>query len=161
MRHVKLLDFSCRYQHYGSIISYHLCTFVIAIGMGLTLSAFSLAFNSYFTTKRSRAMGLTMVITGLGPIFMPQVTSFLLSFYGIQVLYRNYIVVITSDKRINVFPVRKYNVCALVLTFIAPCTMRLHFPWIMSIVKYSCNCLSIWVGTNVCLFSVAACTIRG
>lgn len=54
--------------------------------MAMSMSSFSLAVNTYFTKKRGRAMSLAMTITGLGSIFMPQVTSFLLSFYGIQVL---------------------------------------------------------------------------
>ncbi|XP_014487669.1 PREDICTED: uncharacterized protein LOC106751305 isoform X2 [Dinoponera quadriceps] len=56
----------------------------IPLGMGMSMSGFSLAINSYFTTKRTRAMALAVTITGLGPIVMPQVTSFLLSTYGIQ-----------------------------------------------------------------------------
>ncbi|XP_066583477.1 uncharacterized protein [Prorops nasuta] len=55
-----------------------------SLGMGLMMSSFSLALNSFFTTRRNRATGLAMTITGLGPIFMPQVTSFLMTFYGLQ-----------------------------------------------------------------------------
>lgn len=51
----------------------------------MSMSGFSLAINTYFTTKRNRAMALAVTITGLGPILMPQVASFLLAFYGIQV----------------------------------------------------------------------------
>lgn len=54
--------------------------------MGTTLSAFSLALNTYFTEKRDRAVALTMTLTGLGPILMPPLTSLLLSVYGTQVL---------------------------------------------------------------------------
>lgn len=49
------------------------------------MSGFSLATNTYFTKKRGRAVGMAMTLTGLGPIFMPQVSSFLLSVYGVQV----------------------------------------------------------------------------
>ncbi|XP_025155951.1 uncharacterized protein LOC105182410 [Harpegnathos saltator] len=63
------------------IISYGLLT---SVGLGMSMSGFSLAVNTYFTTRRTRAMGLAVTVTGLGPIIMPQVTSFLLSFYGIQ-----------------------------------------------------------------------------
>lgn len=59
--------------------------FLTAIGMGMSMSGFSFAVNSYFTTRRARAMGLAVTIMGFGPIIMPQVTSILLSFYGIQV----------------------------------------------------------------------------
>lgn len=55
-----------------------------SVGMGLTMSAFSFAVNSYFTTRRGRAMGLALTMTGLGPILMPQLTSFLISYYGFQ-----------------------------------------------------------------------------
>lgn len=48
------------------------------------MSAFSYALNSYFTTKRSRATGLALTITGLGPILMPQVTSIFIAYYGFQ-----------------------------------------------------------------------------
>ncbi|KAG5332235.1 MOT9 protein, partial [Acromyrmex heyeri] len=57
---------------------------MISIGMGMSLSGFSLAINTYFTTKRGRAIGMGMTIMGLGPIIMPQILSFLLSFYGVQ-----------------------------------------------------------------------------
>lgn len=57
----------------------------IAIGMSMSMSGFSLAMNSYFTTKRGRAVGMAMTLTGLGPILMPQIASFLLLFYGVQV----------------------------------------------------------------------------
>lgn len=62
-----------------------ICYGVLAsIGMSMSMSGFSLATNSYFTTKRGRAVGMAITITGLGPIIMPQVASFLLSFYGVQ-----------------------------------------------------------------------------
>ncbi|XP_032664227.1 uncharacterized protein LOC116840953 isoform X2 [Odontomachus brunneus] len=53
-------------------------------GMGLSISGFSLAVNSYFTKKRTRAMSLAVTIMGIGPIIMPQVVSFLLSTYDVQ-----------------------------------------------------------------------------
>lgn len=59
------------------------------------MSGFSLATNSYFTTKRGRAVGLAMTLTGIGPILIPQIASFLLSIYGVQVI-------VTFDKNENV-----------------------------------------------------------
>lgn len=53
--------------------------------MSMSMSAFSLATNSYFNTKRGRAVGMAVTLTGLGPILMPQIASVLLSFYGVQV----------------------------------------------------------------------------
>ncbi|KYQ56362.1 Monocarboxylate transporter 9 [Trachymyrmex zeteki] len=62
-----------------------ICYGILAsIGMGMSLSGFSLATNTYFTTKRGRAIGMGMTIMGVGPIIMPQISSFLLSFYGVQ-----------------------------------------------------------------------------
>lgn len=63
------------------IISYGVLT---SIGITTTMSGFSLATNSYFTTKRGRAVGLAMTLTGIGPILIPQIASFLLSIYGVQ-----------------------------------------------------------------------------
>ncbi|KMQ87401.1 monocarboxylate transporter 9, partial [Lasius niger] len=63
------------------IICYGILT---SIGLGMSMSGFSLAVHSYFTTKRNRAMGLVVTIIGLGPILMPQVVSILLTLYGIQ-----------------------------------------------------------------------------
>jgi hypothetical protein len=47
-------------------------------------SSFSLALNTYFKEKRNKAAGIGMTITGLGPIFLPQLASLLLEFYGPQ-----------------------------------------------------------------------------
>lgn len=50
--------------------------------MGLCTSSFSLAVNSYFKRKRSKAFGIGVTITGIGPIILPQLISFLLGIYG-------------------------------------------------------------------------------
>ncbi|KOX81052.1 Monocarboxylate transporter 9 [Melipona quadrifasciata] len=55
-----------------------------SLGSSMTLSAFSYALNSYFTKKRGRAMSLAMTLIGVGPIIVPQVTTFLISYYGFQ-----------------------------------------------------------------------------
>ncbi|XP_043267637.1 uncharacterized protein [Venturia canescens] len=55
-----------------------------SFGVALTMSAFSLAVNTYFETKRGRAIGMAMTFTGLGPILMPQLVSYLMSSYGTQ-----------------------------------------------------------------------------
>ncbi|KAK9302693.1 hypothetical protein QLX08_005414 [Tetragonisca angustula] len=55
-----------------------------SLGTCMTLSAFSYALNSYFTKKRGRAMSLAMTLIGVGPIIVPQVTTFLISYYGFQ-----------------------------------------------------------------------------
>lgn len=55
-----------------------------SVGMTLSMSAFSLALNTYFTTKRGRATGLAITVTALGSIIIPPVTTFLLDYYGPQ-----------------------------------------------------------------------------
>ena len=57
---------------------------ISAIGMGLCSSSFSLALNTYFKERRNKAFGIGATITGLGPIFLPQLVSFLLNVYGAQ-----------------------------------------------------------------------------
>ncbi|XP_043262144.1 uncharacterized protein LOC122402967 [Colletes gigas] len=57
---------------------------IASLGMSITFSAFSYALNSYFTTKRGRAMSLALTMIGLGPIIVPQVTTVSLSYYGFQ-----------------------------------------------------------------------------
>jgi MFS family permease len=49
--------------------------------MGLCSSSFSLAINTYFKDDRNRAFGLGATITGLGPIFLPHLITFLLRVY--------------------------------------------------------------------------------
>ncbi|XP_029721193.1 uncharacterized protein LOC109426912 [Aedes albopictus] len=53
-----------------------------SLGMGFCNSSFSLALNTYFVTRRNKAAGIAMTITGLGPILLPQLVSFLVSRYG-------------------------------------------------------------------------------
>lgn len=55
---------------------------ISALGMGFCNSSFSLALNTYFVTRRNKAAGIAMTITGLGPILLPQLVSFLVSRYG-------------------------------------------------------------------------------
>ncbi|KAI4503669.1 hypothetical protein M0802_001072 [Mischocyttarus mexicanus] len=63
------------------IITYGL---IASVGLTLSASSFSLALNSYFTKKRGRATGWAITIMGLGSIFMPPLTTFLLDYYGPQ-----------------------------------------------------------------------------
>lgn len=51
--------------------------------MGISVSASSLAINTYFQKKRRRAAGFSWTITGLGPIFLPHLVNFLLAIYGV------------------------------------------------------------------------------
>lgn len=52
--------------------------------MGMGMSSYPLAFNSYFKKLRNKAMGISMTITGIGPVVMPQLISLLMYQYGIQ-----------------------------------------------------------------------------
>lgn len=53
-----------------------------SLGMGFCNSSFSLALNTYFVMRRNKAAGIAMTITGLGPILLPQLVSFLVFQYG-------------------------------------------------------------------------------
>lgn len=57
---------------------------VLAAGNGLLTTSFSLALNTYFCKKRSKAAGLAMTLTGLGPIFYPPLITLLLAAYGVM-----------------------------------------------------------------------------
>lgn len=51
-------------------------------GIGLATAAFSLALHTYFRERRSRAAGVAMTLTGLGPIVYPPVIVWWLDSYG-------------------------------------------------------------------------------
>ncbi|XP_023289970.1 monocarboxylate transporter 14 isoform X2 [Orussus abietinus] len=55
---------------------------LIGIGLGIIYPATSLALNTYFRKKRSVAMGITVTLTGLGPILMPLLIDGLISKYS-------------------------------------------------------------------------------
>lgn len=55
-----------------------------SIGCSLNLTSFSLALNTYFNKRRNLATGLSSAITGLGPVFVPILVSFLISSYGVR-----------------------------------------------------------------------------
>lgn len=61
------------------IITYSI---IASLGMGFCNSSFSLALNTYFVTRRNKAAGIAMTITGLGPILLPQLVSLLVSRFG-------------------------------------------------------------------------------
>ncbi|KAK9752905.1 Major Facilitator Superfamily [Popillia japonica] len=76
---VLLTAYAYTFTHY--MIAYGLVT---SLGIGMGLSSYPLALNSYFVKKRSIAAGYTMTICGLGPVLVPQLISFLLDTYGIK-----------------------------------------------------------------------------
>ncbi|XP_011862379.1 PREDICTED: uncharacterized protein LOC105559003 [Vollenhovia emeryi] len=51
---------------------------IIGIGQGIIFPATTLALNTYFRKKRNVAMGLSVTLTGLGPILMPLLIDVLL-----------------------------------------------------------------------------------
>ncbi|KAL9880906.1 uncharacterized protein ACN427_011518 isoform 1-T4 [Glossina fuscipes fuscipes] len=53
-------------------------------GMGISVSASSLAVNTYFKEKRRRAAGFTWSITGFLPILLPHLVTYLLAVYGVR-----------------------------------------------------------------------------
>ncbi|XP_034475418.1 uncharacterized protein LOC117782457 [Drosophila innubila] len=65
----------------GYIFAYAI---LYGFGMGISVSASSLAINTYFQQKRRRAAGFSWTITGLGPIFLPFLVTFMLSVYDVQ-----------------------------------------------------------------------------
>ncbi|EDV99915.1 uncharacterized protein LOC6565467 isoform X2 [Drosophila grimshawi] len=65
----------------GYIFAYAI---LYGFGMGISVSASSLAINTYFQQKRRRAAGFSWTITGLGPIFLPYLVTFLQSVYAVQ-----------------------------------------------------------------------------
>lgn len=55
---------------------------IIGIGQGIIYPATTLALNTYFRKKRNVAMGLSVTMTGLGPILMPLLIDVLLENYA-------------------------------------------------------------------------------
>ncbi|KAI4463732.1 monocarboxylate transporter [Holotrichia oblita] len=66
---------------YQFLISYGIIT---SIGIGMGMSSYLLAINSYFNKKRSKATGLSMTIAGIGIILSPQLVSVLLENYTVR-----------------------------------------------------------------------------
>ncbi|XP_033205041.2 monocarboxylate transporter 14-like [Bombus vancouverensis nearcticus] len=55
---------------------------IVGIGHGIIFPATNLAMNTYFRKKRNVAMGLSVTLTGLGPILMPLLIAELLENYA-------------------------------------------------------------------------------
>lgn len=56
--------------------------YVAGLGLGLLNPATFVAVNSYFSSRRGRAVGLGLAGTGLGQMAMPQIVRSLLDEYG-------------------------------------------------------------------------------
>lgn len=59
-------------------------SFMVGIGLGLIAPASFVAVSSYFTTKRSRAVGFALAGTGLGQMILPIIVQKLLDEYGFR-----------------------------------------------------------------------------
>jgi MFS family permease len=63
------------------IFTYSIC---VGVGLGLLGPPIFISLSSYFTTRKSRAVSLTMAGTGFGQMILPQVVRLLLSEYGFR-----------------------------------------------------------------------------
>lgn len=52
--------------------------------MGMGMSSYPLALNSYFIKHRGKATGIALTLTGIGPIVIPQLISFLMLEFGVK-----------------------------------------------------------------------------
>ncbi|KAL5286238.1 hypothetical protein ACFFRR_007719 [Megaselia abdita] len=57
---------------------------MVGIGLGLISPSTFMIINSYFTTKKARAVGITLAGTGIGQIIIPHIVRVLLENYGYQ-----------------------------------------------------------------------------
>ncbi|XP_044254557.1 monocarboxylate transporter 12-like [Tribolium madens] len=60
------------------IISYGM---IASLGLGMSRASYSLALNTYFRKRRSKAMSVAVTITGFGSIVIPQLINLLMKFY--------------------------------------------------------------------------------
>lgn len=56
----------------------------MGFGLGLLAPSTFMVINSYFSSKRGRAVGVSMAGTGLGQVFMPHVVRIFLEQYGFR-----------------------------------------------------------------------------
>lgn len=76
---VGLMTSSLAFQLWHLVISYSFC---VGFGLGLIVPSSFMAVNQYFTTKKGRAVGLTVAGTGIGQMIMPHVVRILLENVG-------------------------------------------------------------------------------
>ncbi|XP_037952642.1 monocarboxylate transporter 13-like [Teleopsis dalmanni] len=60
-------------------------SFFVGMGLGLISPSTFMAINSYFSSKRGRAVGLSLAGAGLGQVFIPHVVRFFLDNYGFRI----------------------------------------------------------------------------
>lgn len=57
---------------------------MVGIGLGLIAPSTFMIINSYFTTKKARAVGISLAGAGIGQIIIPHIVRVLLENYGYQ-----------------------------------------------------------------------------
>ncbi|XP_061392738.1 monocarboxylate transporter 9 [Musca vetustissima] len=57
----------------------------VGLGLGLIAPSTFMAINSYFTSKRGRAVGVSLAGAGLGQVFIPHIVRFFLDNYGFRI----------------------------------------------------------------------------
>lgn len=79
-----LLETAFPYFNSNKLNSLLINVLVLGLGLGFINPSSFIAVNSYFTTKRGRAVGLALAGTGLGQMIMPYVVRVLLDEYGFR-----------------------------------------------------------------------------
>ncbi|KAF7282411.1 hypothetical protein GWI33_002725 [Rhynchophorus ferrugineus] len=73
------MSLSSRIPNYeGFLLTFGL---IASLGVGLNTSSYTLAIKSYFIENQNKAIGLSMTLTALGPILMPQIIKTLIHNY--------------------------------------------------------------------------------
>lgn len=81
-----LFSFGFILTSWANGLFYFLATYSVmtAMGMEICIASFTLAVNTYFKAKRSKAFGVGLALAGLGFIIFPQLVRVLLEHYGVS-----------------------------------------------------------------------------
>lgn len=66
------------------MLEYPIVFIFTALGSALLMASLNLALNTYFRERRGRATGFAMGFTGLGPVLVPLIITWLLEEYATQ-----------------------------------------------------------------------------
>ncbi|EDW74239.1 uncharacterized protein Dwil_GK21824 [Drosophila willistoni] len=77
-----LLICSMATESWHFIVGY---SFFVGFGLGLISPSTFMAINSYFSSKRGRAVGVSLAGAGVGQVFMPHVVRYFLDNYDFQI----------------------------------------------------------------------------